>query len=1493
MSRVRDGSGENGGGKTELYLAVFGKHPGWNDHIDDQGVETGELAELKRQLYLDGIGGNIDAGTWDGQTDADHLDGFAHVFVARRRGWVIGGRMWASTDGKGRSRYPMIVCVQVPESKLSWLCTEGLLRLEDLEEEFKSEQDAAGVIAAADRARSDLRQRIGEAPRETASATTATRRLADSEAMGPDRLGMHRLLYQMEREASAFVAWRTSSIAVDEARGQAIRVPRVSGTVDDGIESWLRFCQEHLRPQASVLVVAPRERGWVDLLIGPTTPKEMACLLAGTESMPLVTRVPYTIDDSFRDEANALIDREASKSVTPAAEPSHRAELRSAVERISKAARGGAGASRSKLIIGGVLATALLFALAMLALSFAGGGSKDKDEAESPAASEAKRTPPAKTSGPSVSRSPSDPVSFGEAERAEWARWCTEYNDWVLPLDSAAGGTVVAEDAYLRERLLEPMRAELDALDPRRATRASVRSIERLAAQPPSDVQTVEGKERMDAALGQLDRLKEALSPGAWGVRGRALELAERFESRGAESLSAELRGASEAISFEDGAALPGAIERLMARVDAASGLDELLARGESAAAAIEASGDAVAGGAGESLDAALAEIDSLEEAGQSETRQRLESRVSAMESAAAFVGSTWEQVDSEQLHASEDWARLRGREADGALLREWMALASEDRFRMLPDGEDPRQGWGASGRIGVLRAQIASLIQNATSDGAREEYGSAAEALGVLDAQIEELGSLRWTVASRDRIETGIAEVDAEVDGLARFVERSQRAAAASFEEYVQSVRAAESATGSAVLNEAWRQRRNELLARFRDAAQRHQLQDAVERLEDDLGAIDAAFVRAETIGEVPGVVDAAMARRLFGERRESAIAQVLGSLAWEGEGFAGVDASALEQAGGSFETWVGRLRGSLELAAEVDGRLGLGEPLGGRDDRGSLVSAYERLGRPEDGWTASALSPRLSERVDAMEAVAGISEPAALIRAGLEADRAEVTAAAWRALARKRDWPSDAASLARAGELLDAVRARGTAFLPVYLQDASRDAGRMWVRTAAAAESASELDAIAAQRERFGGRIDALAAHTRANLVIADFKNWASSDAASSASDEEIRGKAAEAARAIRAVGPDSSDELEAWLERLDGLATEDPDAGAEIDLSAFGPGKSGWAAEPSDDLSRVRFTGPGGVGLEFVRVDPTAASTDATTVFLAARELSIRELLAIVGQDASRWEELALAWIDLESAQNQSAPTWRGPRSWEWDARGGTIRPSLKWLAAEGGRVPVYPDGAAPDGPNEDSPVVAISGRAAERVAQWVGCRLPTEEEWQRAAQQHGSGAANLRDATWERQQDHHRALEADRRAPVWADSGMFQPDGTEPASGRDAHGAASDDGVLWFAPTGSGGGGLTHLVGNAAEFVTVGGNGLGVIGGSALSDPQWPTDQALAVPPRMSRSGFADVGVRLAFAVPGLDVRAPLRFRAARAGASAPFLRGSASPTGSGAGGGGGG
>ena len=95
-----------------IQVAVFGKHPAWDDHIDDIGLTTQTLVYTKRILYSEGIATQLASGAWDQIERSGHALEFNHRFVWGRGNRSVLGGLWASTDGKGRARFPIAICFQ-------------------------------------------------------------------------------------------------------------------------------------------------------------------------------------------------------------------------------------------------------------------------------------------------------------------------------------------------------------------------------------------------------------------------------------------------------------------------------------------------------------------------------------------------------------------------------------------------------------------------------------------------------------------------------------------------------------------------------------------------------------------------------------------------------------------------------------------------------------------------------------------------------------------------------------------------------------------------------------------------------------------------------------------------------------------------------------------------------------------------------------------------------------------------------------------------------------------------------------------------------------------------------------------------------------------------------------------------------------------------------------------------------------------------------------
>ena len=61
------------GTNKQIFLGAFGKHPGWDDHVEDLGLETGSLVTANTLFYVQCIGGESDAGAWEKLEDSPRL----------------------------------------------------------------------------------------------------------------------------------------------------------------------------------------------------------------------------------------------------------------------------------------------------------------------------------------------------------------------------------------------------------------------------------------------------------------------------------------------------------------------------------------------------------------------------------------------------------------------------------------------------------------------------------------------------------------------------------------------------------------------------------------------------------------------------------------------------------------------------------------------------------------------------------------------------------------------------------------------------------------------------------------------------------------------------------------------------------------------------------------------------------------------------------------------------------------------------------------------------------------------------------------------------------------------------------------------------------------------------------------------------------------------------------------------------------------------------
>ena len=298
---------------AQIHLAVFGKHPGWDDHIEDLGLETECLVSAKRMLYIQGIGGNIDSGTWNELAEVQQLDGFRHLFVWRLAGELLLGRMWSSSDGKGRTRYPMITVAQCRRLPLSWALSQVLPRLEVVQSRCTQTESAAEVQNIVNRVRAELRQTIYQVPpvaSPPAVSVNPLAQLADYPEMGPDHQGLLRVLYQIERNLAPYRRGRANADA--DAGAALIRVPKCAENPDEAFSLWIQFLLELIEEKTSILALLPINEAWLDLIVGEPPDNELYCVRAAPQALPLTTQIPYHLDDEFIERTRRLIEKARS-----------------------------------------------------------------------------------------------------------------------------------------------------------------------------------------------------------------------------------------------------------------------------------------------------------------------------------------------------------------------------------------------------------------------------------------------------------------------------------------------------------------------------------------------------------------------------------------------------------------------------------------------------------------------------------------------------------------------------------------------------------------------------------------------------------------------------------------------------------------------------------------------------------------------------------------------------------------------------------------------------------------------------------------------------------------------------------------------------------------------------------------------------------------------------------------------------------------------------
>ena len=251
-----------------VILAGFGKHPAWDDHIDDIGLETESLVIAKRVIYSEGIASQISSGAWNQLQNSRRAMDFDHRFVWGRSDQSIVGGLWASTDGKGRALFPMVVCLQSDGKSLDAV-GRFLNTIDTLGRAWKQERTKEGVHAARNRAVEEVAAAYQIAPTEMFSEICDP----DESVMLPALLTLSAGLYGSRANESS-------------TKGTHLRLPGIAARATQNLGFWAGYVDRHRGLTLPYLAIAPAGKRFVDLIPGEPQAESFFCLRADDMALP-------------------------------------------------------------------------------------------------------------------------------------------------------------------------------------------------------------------------------------------------------------------------------------------------------------------------------------------------------------------------------------------------------------------------------------------------------------------------------------------------------------------------------------------------------------------------------------------------------------------------------------------------------------------------------------------------------------------------------------------------------------------------------------------------------------------------------------------------------------------------------------------------------------------------------------------------------------------------------------------------------------------------------------------------------------------------------------------------------------------------------------------------------------------------------------------------------------------------------------------------------
>ena len=1433
--------GRAGSAAPRVYLAAFGKHPGWNDHIDDLGFETQTLVTAKRFIYLEGISSQIDQGTWDRLDVANQHAVFDHWVLWHRGEEFLLGLMHNSRDGKGRSRYPMVLCLHVIGLPVARVVSELGPMLAAAMNDCIAVATATEVEAILDRARAALRERVAAPP--SGGSVGRSSALPGHVGLGPDNQGLFRILYQVRNQ---FGEWAPGRInySDEEAlpRSAHLRAPQLFTTMAEGAPAWLDFFRSQIDRNAPVLLLWPRTAAWVDVIVGPPDGADFFALRANDKAIPSAQDVPYQIEAGFRAEAEALFGEFARGS---AAEHNIFAANSSAGRRskflpqlrparvakaIGKIGRnfGAWLQSKPKKLVWIIIIVGIVLLVGIAALVF---------WSARPASARPAGTPPV-ISGHTA-------TELNEETSVAWRNLCTAQYDWVAhlqgELEKPDRRAHWRSDSELRSMVIDRLDAAnttLDGLSPQRLANTSGSGQSLASNPPPSLTNPIVQKKILDASA-VTSEVGQALL--GWKVLTRLDDLKNTFTAQSWSQPAAELTALRNSVKLDSN--LASAVDAILARQIELNSLTERVEAATKGWAALAGANDAFLAVWAGRADAEARAAKTLPEL--SEVLARWTHGLSEVRALIA-PGSG---LDRAQLTLAA--SITFDPNADAATqLDAWLVRARG--YVALPEAEWPLTTVAGQSELTALREQAGQLRRLVPGDVAAGYEHRIDELAGRFDLFFKQPALRRDTAMLKERaarMEDTRRQVATDLAA-----EIGRRADPAAWLAAIRSL----TLEGSAVVAREWVTRRDALLVGF-DGTQAKRDIERFLAMQQQLGRLEA-FLRAAAASQEleaepriePGQSTELVAgiTKVLRERREKALGELLSRVTWNEQVPKQTWAEFLlrPEAKAVISDYTGSYTEVTDFGARVF-------RLARKLDEGIdwlRLSAEEKEAPPAAAdLTNLASAMELTRRLDILKQLSIETNRARLTAATGDADLA-VGLAAWRALGRLSDWPATAAELLEEGKIDAALREKiehrvtSSVQRPALLGEQATEMPKRWKIFISRAKAAEGMTAAFEQMRAFGVEVRSLAPRDRYNewlfrLKKTKWRSLKSDDLAQQRKSflDELNGFS----------DGNVASPAESWLTELGKVSMTAP----AVDLAQIGPGGAGWKLQESVDSAVLSYrwekAGQTASQLDFRLIE----SVVGKPFYLCTTEFPVK-LLIDWSEQKNLWPDLIRQLDTMIQDMSDGKDHRRGPRAFVYNSKQKKLQIAPSWIVRSA--TEYYPDRRGPAQPDGRTPANYLTPSAVQLVAKSLNCRLPTDGEWRAAnliakiRETKGGDATaqpNRRDTTWLHQWEHVSQLPAGKEKQ-WPSEDSFY-ESLRVAFELQKIAVNFDDGVLWFRGVDeSDSGPFLNLVGNVAEFVTLeSGPKVAVIGGSALSGPEVDVEKPYTAEAQV----YSDVGFRLAF------------------------------------------